>query len=39
LVWSFFAAVCFISSAFTHKYIIETKGKSFAEIEKEMRAI
>jgi len=39
LVWSFFAAVCFISSALTHKYIIETKGKSFAEIEKEMRAI
>ena len=36
LVWSFFAAVCFISSALTQKYIIETKGKSFAEIEKEM---
>jgi hypothetical protein len=37
LVWSFFAAVCFISSALTHKYIIETKGKSFSEIDKEMR--
>ena len=37
-VWAFFSAVCFISFALAQKYLIETRGKSFEEIEKLMQA-
>jgi sugar porter (SP) family MFS transporter len=35
-VWALFASVSFISSFMAQKFLVETRGKSFAEIDKEM---
>lgn len=32
----FFAIMCFVAALFTHRFIIETKGKSLEEIEVAM---